>query len=125
MTFRNVEFAYDKRRPILTSISFDIPAKKTLAMVGTTGSGKSTIAKLLLRYYDLLSGEILIDGQDISEVTQASLQSVIGIVPQQTSLFNDTLYYNIAYGRPDASASDIQACHHPDDRTPFINSGAC
>ena len=108
VTFDNVQFAYDTRRPILQSISFEIPTKKTFAIVGSTGAGKSTIAKLLFRYYDLSAGHILIDGQDISQVTQVSLQDAIGIVPQHTTLFNDTLYYNIAYGRPDASEQDIQ-----------------
>jgi len=108
VTFDNVDFAYDVRRNILQHISFKIPAKKTLAIVGSTGAGKSTIAKLLFRYYDLSGGHILIDGQDISHVTQASLQSAIGIVPQHTTLFNDTLYYNIAYGRLDSTENDIQ-----------------
>lgn len=108
ITFDNVSFSYDERRPILHHISFEIPSKKTTAIVGSTGAGKSTIAKLLFRYYDLSRGRILIDGQDISHVTQVSLQSAIGIVPQHTTLFNDTLYYNIAYGRPDALEKDIQ-----------------
>ncbi len=108
VTFDNVQFGYDARRTILQHVGFTIPAKKTIAVVGSTGSGKSTIAKLLFRYYDLSSGRILIDGQDISHVTQASLQSAIGIVPQHTTLFNDTLYYNIAYGRPDATENEIQ-----------------
>ena len=108
VTFDNVQFAYDERRNILQHVSFEIPAKRTIAIVGSTGAGKSTIAKLLFRYYDLSGGRILIDGQDISHVTQASLQSVIGIVPQHTTLFNDTLYYNIAYGRPDATEKEIQ-----------------
>ena len=108
VTFDNIQFAYDARRNILQHVSFEIPAKKTIAIVGSTGAGKSTIAKLLFRYYDLSGGHILIDGQDISHVTQASLQSVIGIVPQHTTLFNDTLYYNIAYGRPEANESEIQ-----------------
>lgn len=108
VTFDNVHFAYDSRRNILQHVSFEIPAKKTIAIVGSTGAGKSTTVKLLFRYYDLSGGRILIDGQDISHVTQASLQSVIGIVPQHTTLFNETLYYNIAYGRPDATENDIQ-----------------
>ncbi|MCX7091742.1 MAG: ABC transporter ATP-binding protein/permease [Legionellales bacterium] len=108
VTFDNVQFAYDERRNILQQVSFEIPAKKTIAIVGSTGAGKSTIAKLLFRYYDLSGGRIMIDGQDISHVTQASLQSVIGIVPQHTTLFNDTLYYNIAYGRPEATEKEIQ-----------------
>ncbi len=108
VTFDHIQFAYDARRNILQHVSFEISAKKIIANVGSTGAGKSTIAKLLFRYYDLSGGRILIDGQDISHVTQVSLQSVIGIVPQHTTLFNDTLYYNIAYGRPDATENEIQ-----------------
>ena len=108
VTFDNIQFAYDVRRNILQDVSFTIPTNKTIAIVGSTGAGKSTIAKLLLRYYDLSNGRILIDGQDINHVTHASLLSVIGIVPQHTTLFNDTLYYNIAYGRPTATENDIQ-----------------
>ena len=105
--FDKVSFGYDARRPILKEISFELPAKKTTAIVGATGSGKSTIANLLFRYYDVLNGCITIDGQDIREVSQLSLQSAIGIVSQNTALFNDTLRYNIAYGLPDASEADI------------------
>ncbi len=108
VTFNKVRFGYDVRRPILQDVSFEIPARKTIAIVGATGAGKSTIAKLLFRYYDVLGGNILIDGQDIRDVTQASLQSAIGVVPQNTTLFNDTLYYNIAYGCLDATEDDIQ-----------------
>lgn len=108
VTFNNVQFGYDSRRAILHNVSFEIPSKKTTAIVGATGAGKSTIAKLLFRYYDVSRGHILIDGQDIQEVTQTSLQSAIGVVPQHAALFNDTLYYNIAYGRPDATEADIQ-----------------
>jgi ATP-binding cassette subfamily B protein len=108
ITFEHVSFSYDTRRAILQDVCFDIPAKKTIAIVGASGTGKSTIAKLLFRYYDLSEGRILIDGQDICHVTQTSLQSAIGMVPQHTTLFNDTLYYNIAYGRLDASEHDIQ-----------------
>ena len=108
ISFDKVSFGYDERRPILHDVSFEIPTKKTIAIVGSTGAGKSTLAKLLFRYYDLSEGHILIDGQDISHVTQASLQSAIGIVPQHTTLFNDTLYYNIAYGRLDSTENDIQ-----------------
>lgn len=107
ITFDKVNFEYDERRPILQDVSFEIPAKKTVAIVGPSGAGKSTIAKLLFRSYDVSSGKILIDGQDIRNVTQLSMQSLIGIVPQHTTLFNDTLRYNIAYGRPDATEADI------------------
>ena len=122
VTFDNIQFAYDVRRNILQDVSFTIPAKKTIAIVGSTGAGKSTIAKLLLRYYDLSGGRILIDGQDINHVTQASLQSAIGIVPQHTTLFNDTLYYNIAYGRPDAPDHDIQQAIKHAHLDEFIHS---
>lgn len=106
--FDKVSFSYDKRRPILNEISFEIPTRKTTAIVGATGSGKSTIANLLFRYYDVSHGRILIDGQDIRELKQLSLQSAIGIVPQNTALFNDTLGYNIAYGHPNASNIEIE-----------------
>lgn len=122
VTFDNIQFAYDVRRNILQNVSFAIPAKKTIAIVGSTGAGKSTIAKLLLRYYDLSGGRVLIDGQDISQVTQASLLSVIGIVPQHTTLFNDTLYYNIAYGRPTATEKDIQQAIKQAHLEEFIHS---
>lgn len=105
--FRHVSFSYDKRRPILKDISFEVPAGKTIAIVGSSGAGKSTISRLLFRFYDPTSGRILIDGQDISLVTQNSLRKLIGIVPQDTVLFNDTIRYNIAYGRPDASEEEV------------------
>ncbi len=96
--FEDARFAYETAREILKGISFTVPSGKRVAIVGATGAGKSTIAKLLFRSYDLTSGRILIDGQDISQVTQDSLRSAIGVVPQDTVLFNDTIYYNIAYG---------------------------
>ncbi len=108
ISFEKVSFGYDARRPILHEVSFTIPAKKTVAIVGSSGAGKSTIAKLLFRYDDVTAGRILIDQQDIRDVTQASMQSFIGIVPQHTALFNDTLRYNIAYGRPDATDVELQ-----------------
>lgn len=113
--FENVNFAYDSSsaagRPILHDVSFTIPAGKTVAVVGPSGSGKSTLARLLYRFYDVPAGQgrILIDEQDIRSVTQASLRQAIGIVPQDTVLFNDTVAYNIAYGRPDASFEEVQA----------------
>lgn len=108
ITFTHVSFQYDIRRPILQDITFEIPPNKTFAIVGATGSGKSTIAKLLFRYYDVLKGSILIDGQDIRDVTQLSLQKCIGVVPQHPALFNDTLLYNISYGAPHASLDEIK-----------------
>ncbi|MEP3114234.1 ABC transporter ATP-binding protein/permease [Nisaea sp.] len=106
--FENVRFGYSAERGILKGISFDVPAGKTVALVGPSGAGKSTISRLLFRFYDIDDGGILIDGQDIRSVTQASLRRAIGIVPQDTVLFNDTIYYNIAYGRPDASTVEIE-----------------
>lgn len=106
--FENVAFAYDPRREILKSISFDIPAGTKLAIVGPSGAGKSTISRLLYRFYDATSGSISIDGQDTRLVTQKSLRAAIGIVPQDTVLFNDTVYYNIAYGDPTASPAEVE-----------------
>jgi ATP-binding cassette subfamily B protein len=107
--FDDVHFAYDPERPILHGVSFEIPAGKKVAVVGPSGSGKSTLARLLYRFYDVGAGCISIDGQDIRTVTQASLRKSIGIVPQDTVLFNDTVAYNIAYGRPGASPSEVEA----------------
>lgn len=120
--FEHVNFSYDIRRPILQNITFEIPSGKVCAIVGATGSGKSTIAKLLFRYYDVSSGAVLIDGQDIRDVTQLSLQQNIGVVPQHTTLFNDTLYYNIAYGSPNASESEIQKVIQQAHLEKFIQS---
>ena len=108
VAFQNVSFAYDPARPILHDISFEIPAGKTVAVVGPSGSGKSTLARLLFRFYDVQQGEILIAGQDIKQVTQASLRQAIGIVPQDTVLFNDTVEYNIAYGQPGATRAQVE-----------------
>ena len=107
--FENVDFAYDPARPILHGVSFDIPAGKTVAVVGASGAGKSTLARLMFRFYDVTGGRITIDGQDIRQVTQASLRAAIGIVPQDTVLFNDTVEYNIAYGRPGATREQVEA----------------
>lgn len=109
VTFRDVRFGYGPDREILKGLSFEVPAGKTVAIVGPSGAGKSTISRLLFRFYDVTDGAIEIDGQDIRSVTQASLRRAIGIVPQDTVLFNDTVYYNIAYGRPDASPAEIEA----------------
>ena len=108
LAFDDVCFAYDSARPILHHISFQIPAGKTVAVVGPSGSGKSTLARLLYRFYDVQQGRILIAGQDIKQVTQASVRQAIGIVPQDTVLFNDTVEYNIAYGKPGATPAQVQ-----------------
>lgn len=106
--FEHVNFAYDSRRPILKDVSFEVPAGKTVAFVGASGAGKSTISRLLYRFYDATQGSVSIDGQDVRDVTQASLRSAVGIVPQDTVLFNDTIYYNISYGRPSASPAEVE-----------------
>ncbi|GGE63650.1 ABC transporter [Streptosporangium jomthongense] len=107
--FHNVHFAYRKDRPILQNVSFSIPAGHTVAVVGASGAGKSTLARLLFRFFDVDKGCITIDGQDIRDVTQDSLRAAIGVVPQDTVLFNDTLYRNLAYGRPEATEAEV---HH-------------
>jgi ATP-binding cassette subfamily B protein len=106
--FEDVHFAYDPARPILQGVSFEIPAGKTVAVVGPSGSGKSTLARLLFRFYDIQQGRITIAGQEIRSVTQASVRQAIGIVPQDTVLFNDTVAYNIAYGRVGATREEIE-----------------
>jgi len=106
--FEGVRFGYEPSREILHGIDFSVPAGKTLAVVGPSGAGKSTLARLLFRFYDTTGGRILIDGQDIAKVQQATLRAAIGIVPQDTVLFNDTIGYNIAYGRDGATQGDVE-----------------
>ncbi len=107
--FEQVDFGYDPRRQVLFGVDFEVPAGSTTAVVGATGSGKSTLARLLFRFYDVNGGRVLIDGQDVRSVTQHSLRASIGIVPQDTVLFNDTIEYNIAYGQPGASRDEVIA----------------
>jgi ATP-binding cassette, subfamily B, heavy metal transporter len=108
IVFNNVSFAYDEARPILKNISLHVPAGKTTAIVGPSGAGKSTISRLLFRFYDVTGGSISIDGQNIADVQQESLRRAIGMVPQDTVLFNDTVRYNIRYGRPDATDAEVE-----------------
>ena len=108
VAFEHVDFAYEQNRPILQDVSFTIPAGKTVAIVGPSGSGKSTLARLLFRFYDVQQGVVRIDGHPLNHLTQASVRQAIGIVPQDTVLFNDTVYYNIAYGRPSATREEVE-----------------
>lgn len=108
VTFEDVHFAYVPERPILRGVSFEVPAGRTIAIVGPSGAGKSTISRLLFRFYEPQAGRILIDGQDIAGIQQVSLRSAIGMVPQDTVLFNDTLEYNLRYGRPEATEGEIE-----------------
>jgi ATP-binding cassette subfamily B protein len=106
--FEDVHFGYEAARPILHGVSFEVPAGRKVAVVGPSGSGKSTLARLLFRFYDVDRGRITIDGQDIRDVTQSSVRAAIGVVPQDTVLFNDTIHYNIAYGRPEATRAEVE-----------------
>jgi ATP-binding cassette subfamily B protein len=106
--FENVHFCYDPERTILDGLTFEVPAGKVVAIVGPSGAGKSTVSRILLRFYDVAGGRVTIDGQDIRNVTQRSLREVIGVVPQDTVLFNDTIHYNIRYGRPDATDAEVE-----------------
>ncbi len=108
IVFDHVDFHYEPARPILHDVSFRVPAGHTVAIVGSSGAGKSTVSRILFRFYDVASGSVRIDGQDIRDVTQSSLRAAIGVVPQDTVLFNDTIYYNIAYGRPDATREEVE-----------------
>ena len=109
VAFDTVHFGYEAERPILKGVSLTVPPGQTLAIVGSSGSGKSTIGRLLFRFYDVQGGAVRLDGQDVRDVTQSSLHDQIGVVPQDTVLFNDTILYNIAYGRADATRSEIEA----------------
>ncbi len=120
--FESVSFSYEPARQILSEVSFEIPAGKTVAVVGSSGAGKSTLARLLFRFYDVSGGRISIDGQDIRAVTQASLRAAIGIVPQDTVLFNDSVEYNIAYGRAGAGSEEVQAAAKAAHIHAFIES---
>jgi len=108
IVFDHVDFHYEKARPILHDVSFRVPPGDTVAIVGSSGAGKSTVSRILFRFYDVAAGSVRIDGQDIRDVTQSSLRAAIGSVPQDTVLFNDSIYYNIAYGRPDASREEVE-----------------
>jgi ATP-binding cassette, subfamily B, heavy metal transporter len=108
IVFDHVDFHYDKARPILHDVSFRVAPGNTVAIVGSSGAGKSTVSRILFRFYDVAAGSVRIDGQDIRDVSQSSLRAAIGVVPQDTVLFNDTIYYNIAYGRPEASREEVE-----------------
>nr|WIE90612.1 ABC transporter ATP-binding protein/permease [Mesorhizobium sp. WSM4875] len=118
--FHDVHFSYDANRKILKGVSFEVPAGKTVAIVGPSGAGKSTISRLLFRFYDVQRGQVLIDGQDIRDVTQESLRAVLGMVPQDTVLFNDTIAYNIRYGRVGASEEEVSKAAELAQIGPFI-----
>ncbi|HEX3651783.1 MAG TPA: ABC transporter ATP-binding protein/permease [Rhizomicrobium sp.] len=118
--FENVVFSYERERVVLKGITFEVPAGKTVAIVGPSGAGKSTVSRILYRFYDIQSGSVTIDGQDIHDVTQASLRENIGIVPQDTVLFNDTIRYNIAYGRIGAGEAEIEQAARMAQIDPFI-----
>jgi ABC-type multidrug transport system ATPase subunit len=120
--FEHVDFHYQHERAILRDVDFRIAPGQTIAVVGHSGAGKSTLARLLFRFYDVTGGRILIDGQDLREVTQESLRAAIGIVPQDTVLFNDSIYYNLAYGRPEATRAEVERCAEMAHIRTFIES---
>ncbi len=120
--FENVHFAYDPARPILKGVSFRVPAGKTVAVVGPSGAGKSTLSRLLYRFYDIQEGSVRIDGKDVRSVTQASLRAAIGMVPQDTVLFNDSIAYNIRYGRPSATRAEVEAAAEVAQIGDFVRS---
>jgi len=120
IAFRNVRFGYEPRRPILHDVDFTIPAGGRVAVVGPSGAGKSTLARLLFRFYDVTGGAIRVNGQDVRDVTQDSLRTAIGVVPQDTVLFNDTIHYNVAYGRPGASEEEVRRAIRLADLGDFI-----
>lgn len=120
--FENVRFGYDPRREILHGVDFEIPAGGTVAVVGHSGSGKSTLARLLYRFYDVNEGRVTVDGHDLRGLSQASLRGAVGIVPQDTVLFNDSIYYNIRYGRPDATREEVEAAARAAHIHRFIES---
>ena len=122
VSFEHVDFAYQPERQILNGVDFSIPAGHKVAVVGPSGAGKSTLARLLYRFYDVTGGRILIDGQDIREVTQQSLRNAISIVPQDTVLFNNTIYYNIAYGRPGSTREEVEAVAELAQLSGFISN---
>ena len=122
ISLRNIAFSYEADRQILRDVSLEIPAGQTVAIVGSSGSGKSTIGRLLFRFYDVTGGALSIDNQDVRDVTQSSLQNAIGVVPQDTVLFNDTIFYNIAYGRDGASRADVEQAARDAQIHAFIQS---
>jgi ATP-binding cassette subfamily B protein len=122
INFDAVDFAYDPQRPILHNLNFSVPVGKTVAVVGHSGAGKSTLARLLFRFYDVTGGAIRINGHDLRTLKQGSLRAAIGIVPQDTVLFNDSIFYNIKYGRPDASREEVFAAARAAQLHEFIES---